>query len=187
MTHYIHLAITMRRRRIRTKSPRAQRLVAGTGLTTIRRALQRVRRMIRNTRKRVSYAGVQVMTMDLTFGTTLASIVGPRRKCPRRCHAGKPTYARRHLRRRRAGLTYVHHHNRRRTDCWTVRLVIARTLCRRLDAPQECVPTAKGCISTRTASQTFKRWFVHTKFTISRLRPFVPSYVLDYIFPRTWF
>ncbi len=115
--------------------------------------------MSRNTSRKsqVSYAGVQVMMMSGSFGTTPTSVtpaVSPRKKYPRRYHAGRRIYARRHLRRhRRVGLTYAHHHNHRRLDYRTVKLAIARTLCRRWDVPRECAQIVKGCISDRAEQQ----------------------------------
>lgn len=159
MTRPIHLAITTQRRRIRTTSkgyPRTQRSVADTIIAMIRRALRKAWLMSRNTRRQVSYAGVRVMTKSGSFGT-LTPTVGPQRKCPRHYHADKRRRAKlhRHLH-RRVGWMYVHRHNRRCMDYRTVRPAIARTLCRRWDAPPECVRIAKGCISNRAASWMFK-------------------------------
>ncbi|KAI0276054.1 hypothetical protein BGY98DRAFT_740303 [Russula aff. rugulosa BPL654] len=146
---------------------------SGFPFATIRRALQKARQMSRSRRSHVSYAGVRVMTMNGSFGTSITSAVGTRKKCPRPCHADKRRYAKHHLHlHRRVGRIYVHHHNRR-MDYWTVRPGIARTLCRRWDAPRECVRLVKGCISNRAASQMFKlkRGFVH-----------IPSYLYqDYV------
>lgn len=151
----------MQRRRIRTTSKghlQARHSVADTVIATTRRALRKARQMSQSTRSQVSYAGVRVMTMSGLFGTTsITPAMGPRRKCPRPYHADKRTYAKRHRHRhRRVGRMYVHHQNPQCMDYRTVRPAIARTLCRPWDAPRECVPIAKGCISDRAASQNFK-------------------------------
>ncbi len=119
--------------------------------------------------------------------------MGPRKRRPRRCHAGKRGYVRRrHHRHHRVGRTYAHRHNHQRMGYTTVILAIARTLCKLWDAPLECVQIARGCISSRAASRrsssSSKRGFVHIIKVVYFKTTSIPSLLCTGLYlPPIWF